>query len=254
MFMFELGRGALAIIVFGGTTLACGSEEGPVRGVESSEGGDSSDSPSAVRPSESTTNEGPISWGRVDLGFVSAYILSRAGEAAVVDTGVRGSAPQIGDALDVAGLSWSAVGHVILTHLHDDHIGSLDVVVTQAPDAIVYAGEGDLAQIPSPKRLVAVADGDQVFGLQIIDTPGHTAGHISVLDPVGGVLVAGDALTGLRGGGVGGPTPQFTADLGVAFESVKKLATFEFETALFGHGEPVESGASAAVAELAATL
>jgi glyoxylase-like metal-dependent hydrolase (beta-lactamase superfamily II) len=92
-----------------------------------------------------------------------------------------------------------------------------------------------------------------VFGLRIIDTPGHTPGHICVLDPVGGLLVAGDALIGSRGG-VAGPNPQFTSDLATANESVKKLATFEFETALFGHGEPVGSGASTAVAGLAAGL
>ena len=39
-------------------------------------------------------------------------------------------------------------------------------------------------------------DGDEVFGLQIVATPGHTAGHVATFDPDSGVLVAGDAFPG----------------------------------------------------------
>lgn len=35
-----------------------------------------------------------------------------------------------------------------------------------------------------------------------------------------------------------------------ARESVKKLARFQFDTVVFGHGDPVEGGADAAVAEV----
>jgi glyoxylase-like metal-dependent hydrolase (beta-lactamase superfamily II) len=191
-----------------------------------------------------------LSWQRVQLGSVSAYVLVRNGEAAVVDTGFPGSAPDIEAALAVANLGWDAVGHVILTHLHRDHIGGLGEVMTQAADAIGYAGAADLGAMTSPRSLTAVGDGDAVFGLEIIETPGHTAGHICVLDPVGGVLVAGDALQGADGEVIG-PNPQFTADLAEAERSVRKLAGFSFETALFGHGDPVESGAAAQVAALA---
>ena len=65
-----------------------------------------------------------MTWERVNLDFVSAYILVRAGEAAVVDTGVEGSADAIDAALAGIGLDWSAVGHLVLTHHHADHVGS----------------------------------------------------------------------------------------------------------------------------------
>ena len=92
-----------------------------------------------------------------------------------------------------------------------------------------------------------------VDGLEIIETPGHTAGHISVLDRTGGFLVTGDALNG-ESGGVVGPNPGFSEDIELANESVIKLAGFDYEVALFGHGEPVLAGASAMVAELAENL
>ena len=50
--------------------------------------------------------EGAVQWNRVNLGFVSAYILVRDGEAAVVDTGVAGSEDDIENALTAIGLEW----------------------------------------------------------------------------------------------------------------------------------------------------
>lgn len=194
-----------------------------------------------------------VSYRRVNLGFVSAYILIRAGSAAIVDTGVAGSAPDIEDGLTAVGLGWEDVEHLILTHRHNDHIGSAEAVLMVATSATTYAGEGDIPQIPTSRPIVAVGDGDDVFGLQIIHTPGHTDGHISVFDPVGGVLVAGDALNGTDGG-VTGANPDFSSDMVAANETVKKLAGLKFDTVLFGHGEPVEGGAGALVAALAGGL
>jgi glyoxylase-like metal-dependent hydrolase (beta-lactamase superfamily II) len=92
-----------------------------------------------------------------------------------------------------------------------------------------------------------------VFDLDVVATPGHTAGHICVLDPVAGVLVAGDALN-TQGGTLAGSPPQFTADMEAARASVAKLAELSFETLLVGHGDPIEGGASEQVAALAASL
>ena len=203
--------------------------------------------PSVASPASPAAEGAGFRWERVDLGFVSAYVLARAGEAVVVDTGTAGSEDDIAAGLERIGLGWEAVGHVIATHLHGDHVGSLGAVLDAAPDAIAYAGAEDIPSIRSPRPLVAVADGEDVFGLTIIATPGHTPGSISVLDPVGGILVAGDAL-GTNGGAVQGSNPQFTADMAAALASVEKLGTFEYQTLLVGHGDPIMAGASDLVA------
>jgi glyoxylase-like metal-dependent hydrolase (beta-lactamase superfamily II) len=104
-----------------------------------------------------------------------------------------------------------------------------------------------------PRSLTAVADGDKVFDLTIVATPGHTAGHVCVLDPVAKLLVAGDALNN-RTGTLAGSSPQNTDDPEAAKASVVKLAGLSFDTALFGHGEPIEGDASQKVAHLAASL
>ena len=190
-------------------------------------------------------------WQRVDLGFVSAYVLVRGGQAAVVDTGVGGSAGAIEASLGEVGLDWSAVGDLILTHRHGDHAGSASAVMEAAPAAAAYAGAEDIPGISVPRPLTPVEDGDRVFDLQIVTTPGHTPGSISVYDAVSGLLVAGDAL-GIEGGKPTLPGAQFTEDMEEAKRSVAKLAELGFETLLVGHGDPIESGASAGVAELAA--
>jgi glyoxylase-like metal-dependent hydrolase (beta-lactamase superfamily II) len=190
---------------------------------------------------------------RVQLDFVSAYAVVRGSEAAVVDTGVGGSEGAIEAALGNVNLDWSAVGHVILTHHHGDHVGSLSAVMDAAPQATGYIGQGDIDNVSGPRQLMPVVEGEEIFGLQVIETPGHTAGHICLLDSEASVFIAGDALTGV-GGGVDGPNPQFSENHDQALASVAKIAGLTFETLYFGHGDPLMAGASSQVADLAASL
>jgi len=251
MVIKDMGKAGLAIMVMG--TAACAPD-----GAESDESTTSSEAveSSTTPPVQPTTTSQPTAsagWHRANLGFVSAYIIYRDGEAALIDTGVPSSEGLILKALEEIGLGWDSVGHVILTHRHDDHQGSLDAVLASAPGASWYAGTEDMGAIGAPTDGLAVGDGDKVFDLDIIDSPGHTPGHISVLDSTAGVLVAGDALFG-EDGGVIGSLPQFTTDMDLANASVSKLASFDYDVLLFGHGEPILNEASRAVGALAESL
>ena len=258
-FLADLGRGSLALAVVGIAACAApGSSAGPSSRATAASGSAASGSAGASPPEPTAGGSSPaggsgstggIDWERVDLGFVSAYVLVRAGEAAIVDTGVAGSEGAIAAALQGLGLGWDAVAHVILTHKHPDHAGSITAVLDQATTATGYAGSADLPSISSPRALQSVADGDRVFDLRIVATPGHTVGHIAVLDEAGGILVAGDAL-GTVGGVLSGSNPQFTEDSAAAQASVVKLGALRFETLLVGHGDPILEGASAQVAAL----
>ncbi len=261
----DMGKAGLAIVVFGtactsepgSTTLAGLSSTVPVGETTTSIG---TTTTSASRETSTTMPEG-TQWARVNLGFVSAYILFRRGEAALVDTGQSGSEGHIEAALVAAGLEWDAVTSVILTHKHPDHVGSVSVVSELASNANFYVGEGDLnalAPISSDEGTqgpVSVGDGDNVFGLDVIGTPGHTPGSISVLDPTAGILVVGDAMN-TRGGALASASadPQFTEDVTLADESVRKLAGFDYDVVLVGHGEPILTGGTAEVSALASGL
>jgi len=275
-FLTHMGKGAVAVAILGPTVLACSDSGSDTAASSTASTGTTSTGPAATDapgtssattvppatttspPEQTTTTAEPADaagrWERVELGGVSAYVLARAGRAAVVDTGRSGSESSIEEVLIALDLGWDAVDHVVLTHLHGDHIGSLGPVMAAATSAAAYAGAADIGAMgASPRPVGTVGDGDSVFGLNIIETPGHTAGHICVHDPLGGVLVAGDALNGSNGG-VAGANPSFTPDMAAANESVKKLATLQFDIAFFGHGEPVVGSADMQVADLAATL
>jgi glyoxylase-like metal-dependent hydrolase (beta-lactamase superfamily II) len=191
---------------------------------------------------------------RVNMGFVNGYVLIRGKEAAVVDTGTPNNGSKFADVIRTAGLGWDAVHHVILTHYHPDHIGSIGEVLEAAPKATAYAGAADIPQIKSPRPIKAAADNDEVFGLRVvIATPGHTPGHICVFDPASSLLILGDAMNNINNQ-LTGANPQYTADMAQAGQSIKKLAKLKFERAVFGHGEPIDKAASEAIAKLAGTL
>lgn len=248
----QTSRGAVAIAVLG--MAACSDSGGSARGSGSGASATGSTTPteSGSAGSKPTTAGGDLAWSRVNLGFVSAYVLVRGREAAVVDTGVGGSADAIGTVLEQAGPGWAGVRHVVLTHKHPDHAGSISDVLDQAPKATGYIGADDLTEVDATRPLTALEDGDDVFGLQIVATPGHTAGHVAAFDADTSVLVAGDALTTTDG--LTGSLPQFTEDEAAAAESVRKLARLQPSTILVGHGDPLESGAAAALRELASSL
>jgi glyoxylase-like metal-dependent hydrolase (beta-lactamase superfamily II) len=249
--LIDLGFGGVAVAVLAGCTTgssgstAATSSVGPGTGSARSAG-------TGTTTATGAAPTGELSWKRVELGFVSAYVVLRGRRAAVVDTGVAGSADAIGTALQAAGTSWDEVSDVIVTHHHGDHAGSLGEVVTRAARATVHAGEADISRVTSPRQIVPAPDGSEVLGLQVVATPGHTEGHISVFDRDTRVLIAGDALN--NSAGLTGSSPRNTTDPAKAAESVKKMAALQAGTILFGHGEPLTSGAADALRTYAGTL
>ena len=261
-FLGEYGRRTLALAIFTPMGLAACSDDSAgapstTTSTTSSTSGEAltADDTTTTAADEANSTEPelePLQWARADLGFVSAYVLARGNEAAIVDTGSAGSASAIGETLGSLGLDYSDVAHLFLTHNHPDHIGSTGEVLAMAENATTYVGVADAAAVPID-NLTAVTGGEDIFGIEVLATPGHTAGHIAVIDHGTGLLVAGDALQ--SGSGVAiGPHPDFSADIDAAHESVRRLAELSFNTLLVGHGEPIEDGADQAVAALAATL
>ena len=131
---------------------------------------------------------------------VHGFVVTHDGGAVLVDTGVGG--PQhvlddwrvvnrsVADALAELDMSPADIGLVINTHLHFDHCGQ-NAVFRHAP---VYVQRAELgrAERESPELYdwfgfmdarFELLDGDAEVlpGLEVITTPGHTAGHQCVL-------------------------------------------------------------------------
>ena len=146
---------------------------------------------------------------------VHGFVVTHEGDAVLVDTGVGG--PQaalddwhvvnrsVADALAELDLSPADIGLVINTHLHFDHCGQ-NAVFKHAP-FYVQRAELDRARREAPElrdwfdfagARFELLDGDtQILpGLEVIATPGHTAGHQSVIVRTDGVPGACDVLIG----------------------------------------------------------
>ncbi len=87
---------------------------------------------------------------------------------------------------------------ILLTHHHADHVAGTDEVRARFGAPVVGAA-ADARRLPRLDR--AVAEGDSVelgtAAAAVIDTPGHTVGHIAFHFPDGGVLLCGDTLFSL---------------------------------------------------------
>lgn len=112
-----------------------------------------------------------------------------SGETVVVDPGVAD--PVLAAA---AQRGW-AIGAVWNTHWHPDHTGG-NAAIKAATGARVIAPAAEAARIPTADRLVA--EGDQVrigeHVATVLETPAHTAGHVSFHFEDDAVLFPGDTI------------------------------------------------------------
>jgi glyoxylase-like metal-dependent hydrolase (beta-lactamase superfamily II) len=168
------------------------------------------------------------------------FLIPHAGGVTLVDAGPPGTAPSIQQGLDRLGAGWSDLSDIVLTHSHFDHAGGLAEVVALAPDAVVRAGAGDVEEIRgSGVDAGPLNEGDRVHDLEILETPGHTPGHICVLDATDSLLLIGDAVGNDRGTLSFGP-PAFTSDPQQARASLERIQVMAMPRLLFGHGPEVD--------------
>jgi hydroxyacylglutathione hydrolase len=189
---------------------------------------------------------------------INAYLI----EEVLIDAGTRHSTGKILRQLG----SHKVTAHA-LTHSHPDHqgathelcstlgvplwVGGRDADAAENPDLIrqrqtdnpiarfyimIFIGPGH----PVDRQL---HEGDEVAGFQILDVPGHSAGHVAFWRESDRVLILGDVLanidqlTGLPG--LHEPKPYLTPDPEENRRSARRLAALEPKLVLFGHGAPV---------------
>jgi glyoxylase-like metal-dependent hydrolase (beta-lactamase superfamily II) len=216
------------------------------------------------------------------MGYTNAYVLVAEDGVTLVDSGTKGKQGDILEGVSATGRTPADLKHILITHHHSDHTGSLaSLVETTGAKAYVHPLDAPITRgdepvagpnpASRPGRLLKpllmrlqparmppvaiereVVDGDELpiaGGLKVVHTPGHTAGHVSYLWPEsGGVLFAGDAAGKFREiqPPVGGLASMFTEDPEAAKESFRKLAALEFDTVCMGHGGVLTGQAHAA--------
>ena len=151
-------------------------------------------------------------------------------EAILIDVGAgphfMPGAGKLAEALEAAGIDRKSITKVVFTHAHPDHlwgvlddfddapmfpnasysISAAELSFWSAEDAVSRLPEDRQNFAPGAKRnlgrikekLQPVQPGQDIAsGMRVLDTSGHTAGHVSVELSAGGaaVVVLGDALT-----------------------------------------------------------
>ena len=106
--------------------------------------------------------------------------------------------------LALLGLAPADITHLILTHGHIDHVGSLPlfhcpIILTAAERSVprpVYWGTVRPIAWPDAPYTLITSESDLCHGLRVLPTPGHTLGHLSLLItlPSGAVILAADAI------------------------------------------------------------
>ncbi len=164
---------------------------------------------------------------------VRCFLVPHPTGVALVDTGLDHAVPAISGKLGEIGANWGDVTDLILTHQHPDHTGGLPTIMALAPGATIWAGAHDTFPVP----VEAAEDGQTIRGLRVIATPGHTAGHLSLLSNDDGVLLIGD-LAGTRNGQLMRAPAPFTADPTEAERSLHKASLLDFAALYPSHGAP----------------
>jgi hydroxyacylglutathione hydrolase len=120
---------------------------------------------------------------------------------------------------------------ILVTHHHADHTQGIGELKAMHKSRVV-APRGEAARIADVDETVAEGDTVKVGGLQagVIDTPGHTAGHISYFLPADRLAFVGDTLFSIGCGRVIEGTPQ------MMWNSLLKLRALPDDTRFYcGH-------------------
>ncbi len=193
---------------------------------------------------------------------VFGYVIRHADGVILFDTGVgtgnalidelyRPKVVSIADALAQVEIDERDVVAVICSHLHFDHCGQNEVfhrrgipIYAQAAEIEVARGAGytvpEWAYIPEPSVRRVRGDERIMDGVRIIETPGHTPGHQSVVVDTaeGPVIVAGqcvfkaDELTNHR---VAPDNMHDATLLGAGQQSLERVLSFDPRTVVVAH-------------------
>ena len=193
----------------------------------------------------------------------------------LIDTGIPGQLEAIKKAMADSGVAFERINKIILTHQDFDHIGSLPQILNALDHPVeVYAHKLDKPYIEGEKPLIkfnaeqmvkrfeglpdeqrqqaitlfgtapqakvdtTVEDGEELpfcGGIEVIFTPGHTPGHISLFHKQSQTLITGDAFVS-NNGKMLGPNEPVTPDMDAARQSLKKFLNYDIKQVLCYHG------------------
>ncbi|WMC91866.1 MBL fold metallo-hydrolase [Kineothrix sp. MB12-C1] len=206
---------------------------------------------------------------------IHPVVLQDENDTVLIDCGYIGFLPKIEASLLEGGIVPSTLTKVVITHHDHDHMGALADLKQKYPYIQVLSGEGEasyingsakslrLEQAETMQELLSeeqkpfgeafcellrsvknvkvdelVSDGGRMEwcgGCEIISTPGHTPGHISLYLPKHRTIIAGDAIV-LEDGRPVIANPEYAINKEQAELSLEKLLGYDADRIICYHG------------------
>lgn len=202
----------------------------------------------------------------------NCYLIVDADGLTLIDCGLPRDEKTIVRYIRRLGYTLDDLKRIIITHADGDHMGSL-AALKASSKARVYATEiearaierGKMSRdlkvnmfvrlfllplgwwfIAKPAHVDELVNEGNILpvlgGLQVIDTAGHTPGHISLFAPALSILFAGDSVVPQRKG-MRGSRGINTWDQAKANASVRKQAALGAKIVCAGHGAVIMNAA-----------
>lgn len=206
--------------------------------------------------------------------FIYPTIISNEENLLLIDTGNPGQIEDLKEAFIKEGLNFNNLKAIVLTHQDIDHVGTLKDIINDVKDIKVYSSvveekyingsetptklaylEKNLSNLPEQAKFLyekmknfyqcnktnidtTLKEGDSIPNFEdvvVIDTPGHTPGHISLYERKSKTLIVGDAFI-LKDGILSFTDSNLNYDDTMYLNSLKHLCNYDIDTAICYHG------------------
>lgn len=207
--------------------------------------------------------------------IIYPVLLNDDSEMILIDCGYPGFLTLIEECAIKNNINLNNLTKLIITHHDFDHMGALAEFKRKYPNIKVMAPKEDipyiegnrkslrlqqaeyiyeslpdeekpqaeifhkaLASVENCKVDIALSDGDIIDiagGIEVIATPGHMPGHISLYHKESKSMIAGDALV-LEDGELSIALPEYTLDIDEALRSIENISNYDVERIICYHG------------------